>query len=167
MRFFSRWFTPTPPSATAAAQLRAEAGRFAVAAFAHLDRVRIEREVRQQKLVLAFFFGAIDELARLRDLDEAQALAAGVMFLNDYFPASTPELGSITELRQEYAQALQARNLMREGAEAIKRWRAGDGDAAKWLAQSLAFDEGNESRAARHDSRDGGGRAKQDARADG
>lgn len=120
--------------------------------------MQVDRELHKQKLVIAFFFGAIDELARAEDLDETQALAASVMFLERYFPASTAELGSVTGLREEFAAALQAKNLMREGAtgpslaraprlgpigegaEAIKRWRAGDGAAAKWLAQSLAFD---------------------------
>jgi hypothetical protein len=140
MGLFSRWSGSRPAVATGPAQIHSELERFAPEVFAHVDRVQVDREVRKQKLVIAFFFGAIDELARAEGFDETQALAASVIFLNHYFPASAAELGSVTDLRQEFAEAPQAKNLMREGAEAIKRWRAGDGDASKWLAQSLAFD---------------------------
>lgn len=140
MGLFHRWSRPRPAAAPGPAQIHSELERFARDALAHVDRVQVDRELRKQKLVIAFFFGAIDELARAEGLDETQALAASVMFLERYFPASTAELGSVTGLRRELAAALQAKNLMREGAEAIKRWRAGDGAAAKWLAQSLAFD---------------------------
>jgi hypothetical protein len=158
MGLFSRWSRPRPAAAPGPAQIHSELERFARDALAHVDRVQVDREVRKQKLVIAFFFGAIDELARAEDLDETQALAASVMFLNHYFPASATELGSVTDLRQEFAEAPQARNLMREGAtgpslaraprlapigegaEAVKRWRAGDGASTKWLANSLAFD---------------------------
>ncbi len=140
MGLFNRRSSPPPAAASGAAQIDRELERFARDALAHVDHVPVDREVRKQKLMIAFFFGAIDELARAEDLDETQALAASVMFLARYFPASTAELGSVTDLRQEFAAALQAKNLMQEGAEAVKRWRAGDNAAAKWLAQSLAFD---------------------------
>lgn len=140
MRLFNRWSGSRPAVATGPAQIHSELERFAPEVLAHVDRVQVDREVRKQKLVIAFFFGAIDEIARAEDCDETQALAASVMFLNHYFPASAAELGSVTDLRQEFAEAPQASNLMREGAEAIKRWRAGDIAAAKWLAGSLAFD---------------------------
>jgi hypothetical protein len=140
MGWFHRWSGSRSTTAPGPAKIQDELERFARDALAHVDRVQLDREVRKQKLVIAFFFGAIDELARAEELDETQALAASVRFLDHYFPGSAAELGSVTELRAEFTDALQAKNLMREGAEAIKRWRAGDATAAKWLAQSLAFD---------------------------
>jgi hypothetical protein len=156
MGLFNRWSRSRPAAASGTAQIRSELERFARDALAHVNRVQVDREVRKQKLVIAFFFGAIDELARAEGVDETHALAASVMFLNHYFPASAAELGSVTALRQEFAEAPQAKNLMREGAEAVKRWRAGDAAPTKWLAESLAFDDGTEATAARHGWRDRG-----------
>ena len=99
MGLFSRRSKSWPAAASGPAQVHGEPWRFARDALPHADRVQLDREVPKQELVIAFFFGAIDELARAEDLDETQALAASVIFLDHYFPASAVELGSVTERR--------------------------------------------------------------------
>jgi hypothetical protein len=58
MGLIRRWFK---------APLHAELERCAPAALAHVDGEQLDRNLRKQTLVIAFFLGAIDELARVHD----------------------------------------------------------------------------------------------------
>lgn len=136
MSFLRNLFTKqsrTDPIGDAAKSLE----RFAALAMASVDPLAIERHPRKQKTILAFHFGAIQEVAARHDLDETARLALGVRFVTRWFGTQAAETGSVTAIAEELAGA-EWQPAIADGAVAMRAWLDRDDKTApRQLAELL------------------------------
>lgn len=110
---------------------------FAALAMASVDPQAIERHPRKQKTIQAFHFGAIQELAARRDLDETAQLALGVRFVTRWFGTQAAETGSVTAIVGEIAGA-EWQPAIADGAAAMRAFLDRDDKTApRQLAELL------------------------------
>lgn len=136
MDFFRSLFGKRPPAdpIDEAAKLLES---FAAVSMASVDPQAIERYPRKQKTILAFHFGAIQEIAVRHDLDETARLALGVRFVTRWFGAQAAETGSVTAIAGELAGA-EWQPAIADGAVAMRAFLDRDDKAApRQLAELL------------------------------
>lgn len=110
---------------------------FAALAMSSVDPHAIERHPRKQKTILAFHFGAIQELAARHDLDETAQLALGVRCVTRWFGAQAAETGSVTAIAEELGGA-EWQPAIADGAVAMRAWlERDDKTAPRQLAELL------------------------------
>jgi hypothetical protein len=96
--------------------------RFTTATLAGIDPEDIGRYPTKQRQAMAFHFGAIQHLAGEYALDETQALAVFVIFLNRYFNLPVRETGSISQLLEGFQSNPREREFLAAGLDAFRRW---------------------------------------------
>ncbi len=125
MGFFRKLFA-TAPRVSPLDEARKLVDRFTTATIQGVDTEDIGRYPTKQRKVMAFHFGAIDYLARERELDETQTLALFVMFLDKYFNMPVSETGSISERLQGFRDNPEERRFLEAGIDVFRRWHEQD-----------------------------------------
>ncbi|NOR39596.1 MAG: hypothetical protein GQ537_00115 [Gammaproteobacteria bacterium] len=104
--------------------------RFTTASIVGVDLEDLARYPARQFKVMAFHFGAIEYLAGLYGLDETQALAVFVIFVDKYFNMPITETGSISERLQGFRENADERRYLEAGIDVFRRWHEQDDRSA-------------------------------------
>ena len=91
---------------------------------AAVDRERFRNSTEQKYIVFSYCFGAIDYLAKISDIQQAETLALATLFIADYFKtASDPvNMGDVGKVLIEVSQVSVGKWLMKEGGDTISNW---------------------------------------------
>jgi len=122
MSLFTRLFRRQPGPPSPGEQAAAILHRFTTATIVGIDREDLGRYPARQYKVMAFHYGAIRCLAREFALDETEALAVFVMFVNKYFNLPVSETGSISERLQGFQDNAEERRYLEAGEDVFRRW---------------------------------------------
>jgi hypothetical protein len=122
MSIFGKLFRRQPRPPAAAGEVSRIIDRFATATSMGVDREDLGRYPAKQYRVMAFHYGAIEQLSREYDLDETETLGVFVIFINTYFTMPVTETGSISERLQGFREKPDERRFMEAGADVFRRW---------------------------------------------
>lgn len=122
MTLFDRLFGKRVPKETPVDAVRRIIDRFTTATHAGVDAEDIGRYPHKQRKVMAFHFGALEYLAKQYNLDETEALAVFVMFIDKYFNLPVTETGSISELLESFESNVDEQEFLAAGLDVFRRW---------------------------------------------
>jgi hypothetical protein len=138
MTLLDRLFGKRPAEPAPIDEVRRIIERFTTATHAGVDAADIGRYPHKQRKVMAFHFGALEHVAKSRNLDETEELAVFVMFLDRYFNLPVRETGSISELLESFASNVDEREYLEAGIDVFRRWHEqGDRRAPLVLGEML------------------------------
>lgn len=126
MGLFDKLFGAKPREPDATEIIGKVIDRFATATIMGIDREDLGRFPAKQYKVMAFHYGAIEELCRRHALDEDRTLGIFVVFIDKYFNMPVAETGSITERLQGFNSNPEERRYLEAGTDIFRRWHDDD-----------------------------------------